>query len=310
MSDRVRVGLVGAGPWAQLFTGPMLAGADAVELVGVWARRPDAAAALAASLSVSAVDELDRLIDGTDAVAFAVPPAVQAELAARAASAGRAVLLDKPIAADLAGAEALAAAVDVAGVASQVILTNRYLAPMRAFLAAAASVPRRYGGRASFFGDGCVPGTYFGTPWRIEEGGLLDLGPHVLDALDAALGPITAIEARGDVHGLVLLTCEHGDGVVSQGALSGTTHQTGGLAVEVHGPDGAVRFDSAAFAPEDAAEEFAAAQRRIVEEFATCVRTGTAHELDVHRGLVLQRLIDEAARQLRERSGSVRQRPA
>ena len=64
-------------------------------------------------------------------------------------------------------------------------------------------------GRATFLGDGATPGSFFGTPWRLAEGGLLDLGPHVLDALDTALGQIVAIEAAGDPLGIVALTCEH-----------------------------------------------------------------------------------------------------
>jgi hypothetical protein len=51
--------------------------------------------------------------------------------------------------------------------------------------------------------------------------------------------------------------------------------------------------------PEEAAADAARAQARIVAELAECVRTRTPHPLDVHRGVGLQRLIDEAAAQLR-----------
>jgi predicted dehydrogenase len=47
MSEPLRIGLVGAGPWARLFTGPMLADSPDAEFVGVWARRPEAAAEVA-----------------------------------------------------------------------------------------------------------------------------------------------------------------------------------------------------------------------------------------------------------------------
>jgi predicted dehydrogenase len=155
-----------------------------------------------------------------------------------------------------------------------------------------------YGGRASFFGNGCVPGSYFATPWRLQQGGLLDLGPHVLDGLDAALGTIVGITARGDAQKIVLLECEHENGRVSQAALSATSNQNGGLAVEVHGLDGNRRFDAAAFTQEQMVAEVRTAQRRIVAEFAEAVRTATPHPLDIHRGLHLQRLIDTAAAQL------------
>lgn len=298
MSAPLRIGLVGAGPWAQLFTGPMLAASPDAELVGVWARRPEAAAPLAAAHGTVAFDDVDALFDACDAVTFSLPPDVQAEYAARAARAGKAVLLDKPVGLDVAQAEQLADVIGSAGVISQVILTNRYYDSMRAFLDATRSFDS-YGGRASFFGNGCVPGTYFATPWRLEQGGLVDLGPHVLDGLDAALGTIVGITARGDVHGIVLLECEHDNGRISQAALSATSNQHGGLAVEVHGLTGALRFDAAAFSPEVMMAEVQAAQRRIVAELAEAVRTGTPHPLDVHRGVHLQRLIGAAAADLR-----------
>ncbi len=297
MTELLRVGLVGAGPWAHLFTGPMLASSPDATFTGVWARRPDAAAELAARHGVPSFDDLDALFASCDAVTFSVPPTVQAGLAIRAARAGVSVLLDKPVGSNVAEAEALAAAIDDAGVMSQVILTNRYFDTTRSFLAEAAAFDS-YGGRASFFGNGCVPGTYFATPWRLAEGGLIDLGPHVLDGLDAALGTITGIEARGDVQRLVLLECEHENGRVSQAALSATSNQDGGLFVEVHGPEGRVTLNIAGFSPETAAAEFATAQRRIIAELADAVRSGTKHPLDVHRGLHLQRLIQTAADQL------------
>ena len=102
-----------------MFHAPMLAGASGLELSVVWARRPEAAAALAARFGVEAVGSFDGLLARCDAVAFAVPPDVQATLAVRAADSGRHLLLEKPVATTLADAERLAAAVDRAGVRSQ-----------------------------------------------------------------------------------------------------------------------------------------------------------------------------------------------
>jgi predicted dehydrogenase len=275
------------------------ASADA-DFVGVWARRPEAARQLAEAHGTTAYDDLDELFRRCEAVTFSVPPSVQAELAAQAASAGKAVLLDKPVGGNVAEAEALAEAIDRAGVVSQVILTNRYCDSMRLFLEAAAGFDA-YGGRASFFGNGGLEGTYFGTPWRIAEGGLVDLGPHVLDALDAALGPIRAVEARGDVHRLVLLECDHAGDRVSQAAISATSNQAGALAVELYGLEGRLDLDLTKRTQEQTDTENATARARIVAELASCVRNGSRHPLDVHRGLYLQRLIDAAAAQLERR---------
>jgi hypothetical protein len=57
-------------------------------------------------------------------------------------------------------------------------------------------------------------------------------------------------------------------------------------------------FDASAFGPEKGAAEYETAQRRIVDELVSSVRSGTPHPLDIHRGVHLQRLIDYAASQL------------
>jgi predicted dehydrogenase len=94
MSEPLRIGLVGAGPWARLFTGPMLADSPDAEFVGVWARRPEAAAEVATAHGVTAFDDIDALFDACDALTFSLPPDVQAEFASRAARACKAVLID------------------------------------------------------------------------------------------------------------------------------------------------------------------------------------------------------------------------
>lgn len=296
MTSPLRMGLVGAGPWATVLTGPMLANAPEIDLRGVWARRPEAADALATQLGTTGFADLDALFDECEAVMFSVPPDVQAALAARAARAGKALLLDKPVGLTLAQAEELAAVIDETGVISQLLLTNRYLDSMITFLDAASSF-EAYGARAWFFGDGCLEGTFFGTPWRVAEGGLIDLAPHVLDALDAAMGPIVAIRARGQRRGMVSIECEHADGRYSQAAISNTTRQSGGLVVELHGPEGRLAFETNAATPEEKAADYAGAMQRVVGQFVQAVRTGTPHPLDVHRGVFLQRLIEQATEQ-------------
>jgi len=298
MVDPVRVGLVGAGPWASLFTAPVLATGPHCTLAAVWARRADAAERLAARHGVTAVTSFEDLLGCCEAVAFAVPPDVQADLAARAATAGMAVLLEKPIGLDLGQAERLTDSVLDAGVVSQLVLTNRYRPSMRAFLRDAERGFAR-AGRATFLGDGAMPGTSFGTAWRLRYGGLLDLGPHVLDALDVALGPIIEIAAAGVPLGVVALTCVHEGGAVSQATISATTPMTpSGLVLELFGPDGVRRLDTGHGDAGDGLADIGAAMATLTAEFATAVRTGTPHALDVCHGLHLQRLIALASAQL------------
>lgn len=286
----LRVGLVGAGPWATLVHAPMLAAGPETALVGVWARRFEAAAELAEHHGAKAFRQIEDLFDAADAIAFAVPPAVQAELASNAAAAGKALLLEKPIAADLDAAERLVTDVDRAGVPSLVVLTWRYAPTVRTFLAAASgeSLTR---GTGVFLSDGLVDGP-FRTPWRLEHGPLLDLGPHVIDLLTAALGPVVDVRASGYRHGLVNVTLEHENGASSEAALSGSVADKPMSAyVEVSGETADLSVDCTTVPDEQTLATLRA-------ELATTATSGQPHPLDAHHGLALQRILTAAENDL------------
>ena len=286
----MRVGLVGAGPWARIAHAPMLAAGPETELVGVWARRPEAAAELGGRHGVPAFARYEDLLDTCEAVAFCVPPDVQATMAAEAARRGRAVLLEKPLALTLSGAEQLADAIGSAGVASLVVFTNRFAPQVCEFLSEAGAL-EALGGRAWFL-SGALLGGWFSTPWRLEHGALPDLGPHVIDLLDAALGPVVGIRAHGDSRKWVGLLLEHASGAVSEASLSGSiwpdARRSG---CEVHAADASVVIDLVAAVGADA---FDAVRR----EFALVVRGSGPHPLDVARGLYVQRLLASASASL------------
>jgi predicted dehydrogenase len=279
----VRVGLVGAGHWAEVMHGPTLAAGPETALVGVWARRAQAARRLAEGLGTSAAPSFDALLERCDAVAFAVPPDVQADLAVRAATAGRALLLEKPIATTVAGAERVAKAVRENGVVSQLVLTKRYHPATRAFLAAARSFPA-IGARGRYLHGGFLAGP-FANGWRLDHGALLDLGPHLLDLVEAAVGPIEAVDRHGDPTGWLELTCTHRGGAVSQLSLSGAVGvERSRAGLELYGRAGVLEID---FATVDHAECWPVLRA----EFAHAVRTNTPHPLDADHGLRLQHLL-------------------
>ncbi len=288
----VEVGLVGAGPWAQAMHAPTLAAGPETRLAAVWARRPDAARSLARAHATVAVDSFEELVDHCEAVAFAVPPDIQADLAVRAAGAGRALLLEKPVALDVASACRLAEAVAQAGVVTQLVLTKRYHPVTRAFVEAASRFGA-LGARSCYLHGGFLGGEQ-ATRWRLVSGALFDLGPHVLDLLEAALSPVVAVRAAGDPRTWIELTCHHADGVVSQSSLSGMIglHRPE-TTVDLFGPEGVHHYDTAGI---DHGECWPLLRR----EFAAAVRTRRSHELDVRRGLHLQRLLDTAWRSLSE----------
>ncbi|KMS84852.1 MULTISPECIES: Gfo/Idh/MocA family protein [Streptomyces] len=284
----VEVGLVGAGPWARAMHARMLAAGPETRLAAVWARRPDAARQTAAPYGAQVAASFDDLLDRCEAVAFAVPPAVQAELVPAAARRGKALLLEKPLGPDLPAAQRVADAVLAAGVVSQLVLTKRYHPVTDAFLDAARG--REVSGARSCYLHGAFLGGDFATGWRLEHGALLDLGPHLLDLLDTAVSPITGIRGSGDPRRWIELTCEHENGAVSQASLSGSVAVPRALTrIELYGSEAPLLYDTA----EIDHEECWPILRR---SFATAVRTNQPTELDAARGLYLQRLMDQAMR--------------
>jgi predicted dehydrogenase len=296
-AEPVAVGVVGAGPWARFVHAPLFAGHPRTRLAGVWARRPEAAAEVAADHGAPAFTSFDELLAVCDAVSFAVPPDVQAEMAMTAARAGKALLLEKPIALDLDHARLLADAVDAAGVPTMVFLTWRYTAAGRAFLdtvaTAVAAGSTVVGGRGRFISGGFLGGP-FATPWRLEHGPLLDLGPHVVDMLDAALGRVVGIRGHGDPRRWVGLLLEHESGVASEVSLSGHVNvEPFRAGVDVYTAEGAIDFDAVAGVTPDTMVTIAGE----LADLATGVTD--AHPLDVHRGLHLQQLLQGALADIR-----------
>ncbi|SNS51359.1 Gfo/Idh/MocA family protein [Rhodococcoides kyotonense] len=278
----MRIGLVGAGPWARSTHGPALAAHAGVEFVGVWARRPDAAAALGAPV----YDSYDALLADVDAVSFAVPPEVQGPMAVAAAEAGRHVLLDKPIAATLDDAERLADAVRQASVRSIVALTRRFAPETRAFLAAARGQDFS-AGSGTWLSGAVLGGEYSLSEWRHRDGALFDVGPHIFDLLDVALGSITGValsrwDRASDAWTIVL---EHAGGAVSTSLMSlRTPVQPSLFRVELSGSDGVV---SLADRSTSATDCFAV----LLDELLESIESGTEHSCSVQRGLHLQKVL-------------------
>jgi predicted dehydrogenase len=208
----MRLGLVGTGYWASFAHAPALASTPGVTLTATWGRNQQAASELAARYGAIPHDDFNEFLADVDAVAFAVPPNVQAPLAIRAAEAGKHLLLEKPIALSAEDADAVADAVEKAGVASVVFFTWRFNREIRAWLTdeqarGGWSGEGWSGGTAIWLGNSIQPDSPFNTPWRREKGALWDLGPHLVGMLWACLGPVTSVTAiagQGDVTHLVL----------------------------------------------------------------------------------------------------------
>jgi predicted dehydrogenase len=288
----LRFGVLGTGYWALETHATMLAAAADAELVAIWGRDPAKTEAAAARFGIAGFSDLDRLLAEVDAVAIAVPPDVQAELATRAAAAGRHLLLDKPLALSLDGANRVAKAVETAGVASLVFCTLRFLPDLAAWVEQATAGDWQGG-------DGAWLGTVFtepdspfaGSPWRRAKGALWDLGPHVLSLAVPVLGPVqrvTAAPGHGDTVHLIL---GHAGGASSTLTLSQTVPVPAAhIGLQVWGPSGRSATPPFELAHLDAMGE---AIRQLT---ATVAAGKTTHPCDVRLGRHTVAVLDAAER--------------
>jgi predicted dehydrogenase len=233
----MRFGVLGTGFWAKEVHARALAEHPSAELVGVWGRDVAKAKAVGAELDVAGYGDLDALLSAVDAVAIALPPDVQAPLAVRAAEAGKHLLLEKPLALDVAAADRVVAAVRDAGVASVVFFTFRFQPATSTWLAQAGRTTLA-GGAGSWLSS--LAGTPFdASPWRQQHGALWDIGPHALSLLVPALGPVTAVQAGAGLRDTVHLVLHHASGAASTVTLSHTVApMSTGTEFFVHGDAG------------------------------------------------------------------------
>ena len=280
----LRFGLIGTGYWADVAHAAGIAAHPDAELVGVWGRDPAKAAALAERYGARAFADVDELFGAVDAVAFSVPPDVQAELAPRAAAAGKALLLEKPLALTVEAAERIVEAVR----APTVVFFTFRLDPALADWYRDEVDGRPWDGASVLYLASIFePGNPFGeSPWRHERGGLWDVGPHAVAALLPALGAIEEVEAvrgpRDEVH----VALRHASGAASSVSVS-LTAPAGVHEVVFWGGDGLVRR------PGDGTADIGAAYGAAIDALLT-----DDSRLDARFGLEVVRVLAAAEARL------------
>ncbi|MCW2704159.1 MAG: putative dehydrogenase [Blastococcus sp.] len=283
----VAVGLAGAGRRAGEVFAPALAACPDVDLVAVWGQSKDPVQRLAERHGAAPCERFEDLVERCAAVVFAVPPPVQQEYAARAVRAGRALLLEKPIGEDIAGAEELTSVAVGEKAPTMVALTWRFAPAVRHFLETDVPDVEPVGGTGRLLTGTHARGAT--TPsWRLARGVLRDQGADFFDLLEAALGPIAGMHAHGDPHGWVGLALDHQVGRFSVASLyAGLTDGTDLAVVEVGGPRGTAAVEAIGAVGPDAYQQ-------MVAEFAQAVTDRRSHRLDIEHGLHLQRLVEAA----------------
>lgn len=292
-TDRMRIGVVGTGYWAEVVHAAGAGEHPGVDLVGVWGRDLGKAQALADRHQARGYDDFDAFLDAVDLITFAVPPHVQADLALRAARAGKHLLLEKPITLDLDAADRLVAAAEEASVSTVVFFTQRFVPVWEEWLNEAASRPLA-GGRADWLAVQAGSDSPFAdSRWRREEGALWDVGPHQVAQLVPALGPVTAIVGSRGAGDLVHLLLTHESGATSRMSLC-LTMPPGADRIEVQFYGEGGWLDQ----PEherDVADAYARALTELLDNVATGT---TRHRCDVQFGRDVVELLARCEREL------------
>ena len=181
----LRIGLIGAGHFGRFHALKVKAAPRAV-LAGLHDPEPSRAQALAREAGAPAM-ALEPLLAACDAVIIAAPAEAHFALAEAALTAGRHVLVEKPIAATLPQADALAALAAARGLVLQVGHLVRYSAEYRA-------VAERMGRPLYIEATRIAPFKPRGTDVSV----ILDLMIHDLDLVLALVdSPIVSVDAVG-----------------------------------------------------------------------------------------------------------------
>ena len=247
--------------------------ADTVNMVGVATTRPETAEKAAREIGCQVYTTNYRKLlarDDVDVVDICVPNRAHEEIVIAAAEAGKHIYCEKPLAMSTAQGRRMVAAVEKAGVKTQMTFNFRFFpAITRArqlvddgFLGRVFSFRGRYH-RASYI-DKNKP-----LSWRLSKkvsggGALFDIGSHILDVLYYLLGDFGSVQATldtlikerpvaagaaekapVDVDDIALMHLRMADNTLGLVEVSRMgTGATNDLQFEIFGENGAIRFCS------------------------------------------------------------------
>lgn len=201
MSDSsLRFGIIGCGRIAPRHAQSIQQVPDA-QLVAVADIKPQRATTFGQEYHAADYVDYHQLLEREeiDAISVCVPSGLHAQVAIDAMTAGKHVLVEKPIAITLADADRMIDVSKATGRTLGVVLQNRYNQPMQALRHAydAGKLGKLYLGSVcvrwyrpqSYYEDG-----WHGT-WAMDGGALMNQSIHHIDALQWLMGPVTSVNA-------------------------------------------------------------------------------------------------------------------
>jgi predicted dehydrogenase len=200
MSTEVRYGLIGCGRVAPRHAQSLrqVAGARLVAVADIKTSRAER---FAEEYAAAAHTDYRALLDRADidAVSICVPSGLHARVTLDALDAGKHVLVEKPIALQLADADQMIQRARQRDLRLGVVLQNRYNSPMQQLrrLIDEGALGRLY------LGNACVrwfrPQSYYEDEWHgtlaMDGGALMNQSIHHIDALRWFMGPVRSVYA-------------------------------------------------------------------------------------------------------------------
>jgi myo-inositol 2-dehydrogenase/D-chiro-inositol 1-dehydrogenase len=247
----MRVGIVGAGTMGEVHAAAWRA-TDA-ELVGFTSLHRAQSETLAQRHNARAFNDFAELLESVDIVDICVPTSMHRSLVARAAGARRQVICEKPIALNLADAEAMIQACSQSGVRFFVGMVVRFFPQHRLAKQLVAN------GQVGELGvirlkRVAYPPEKFGDNWYIDEsrsgGMLIDLMIHDFDYARWLAGDVTRVCSRktqsptsAAQYAQVILRFASGSMALVEG---GWANPPGVFrtAIDISGSDGLIEWDS------------------------------------------------------------------
>ena len=202
MSERVRVGVAGAGGWADLLHLPALTNHPRAEVVAICSRTRAHAEAMAQKYAIPQVfTDYREMIDqaGLQALVVVTPDALHYPITMDALDAGLHVICEKPLALNADRAKAMYEKAEAAGVKHMVLFTSRWLPQYRYVqqLIDEGYIGRWLHCQLNYIGE---YGRRPGYAWRFDRaqanGILGDLGPHMIDMARWYVGDIARVSAH------------------------------------------------------------------------------------------------------------------
>jgi predicted dehydrogenase len=335
MNDKVRVALIGIGSWSAVIANAVQRSSK-LEMATCFTRDPEKRAAFSKKYGCEQDKSVEDILNraDVDGVLLTTPNLVHAEHALAAASHGKHVYVEKPIANTMSDARKMVEACRNAGVALLVGQDMRRLAgfrKMKALIDQGAigkpvMVESNFSARLGFE---LTPDKWrwYGDDSGCPAGALMTMGIHHADTLNYFFGPVEKVFSffsklyiPADVEDVEMTTFRFESGVL--GHIGSTYASPRANWIRAYGTDGHLacnlslpnlpfdeylkvwsvvdkytclqHFDKAKDEPETIPLPIGDPILEEVDEFADCIRTGTRPETDGEAGLAALALVRAA----------------